>query len=620
MKTKKMLTILVLALGLIVCQAVTTEAEPMGTAFTYQGRLIDGNDSADGLYDFQFKLFDSAADGNKINEDVNIPDLDVTEGYFTVKLDFGSDVFDGDARWLEISVRPGDMNDPNDYTTLSPRQEITLAPYTLYATTSGTVAIPLNLLGSSSQAILQATNTGTGNAIYAQALGSGARAVYGMAPSSGSGSNYGGYFVANGSSGQGVFGSSSGSAGRGVYGGASGSVGQGVCGIATNSGNVTNYGGYFVSYGKSGIGVKAEVWGDSATGLYGLASSGSGTTYGVKGESASPDGTGVYGTNISTGNYGYLGGPSSAVYGYSSDSNAGCFETAAADGKAVYGKALQSGDVTNYGGYFESPSKFGGGVYGLATNSYGGKGVWGKATGDAGIGVYGETLGNINPAVMGVASNTSGGKGVLGTAAGTSGIGIRGEATSSSGTNYGVYGMTNSPTGYAGYFSGNMKIDGTGNGLIFPDGTKQTTAASELQVYFTVKRDASYVFPGGGTFIDFSSDSTILENEGGAFDQSTSTFTAPTSGIYTFHGRIQFSGMISGDFIKAILRVGTRYYYGSLSKVTGSPESAEVNLTVHLNTGDTVSLWGEVSSSATVYVYGGTGSFIYTYFNGAKVF
>lgn len=36
-----------------------------------------------------------------------------------------SGVFDGNALWLEIGVRPGNLNDPNVYTVLSPRQEVT---------------------------------------------------------------------------------------------------------------------------------------------------------------------------------------------------------------------------------------------------------------------------------------------------------------------------------------------------------------------------------------------------------------------------------------------------------------------------------------------------------------
>jgi hypothetical protein len=134
MKSRRMLTILALVLGLMVWSAAVSNAAPMGTAFTYQGRLIDANSAADGEYDFQFKLFDDSNDpcsGNQLGSDVNKPDVDVIDGYFTVKLDFGSGIFDGNAVWLEIGVRPGDMNDPNTYTVLSPRQQITAAPYVL---------------------------------------------------------------------------------------------------------------------------------------------------------------------------------------------------------------------------------------------------------------------------------------------------------------------------------------------------------------------------------------------------------------------------------------------------------------------------------------------------------
>jgi hypothetical protein len=109
---------------------------PIGTAFTYQGRLIDADEAADGLYDFQFKLYDSASNGNQIGGDVNASETQVNDGYFSVELDFGN-VFDGNERWLEIGVRPGEQSDPNVYTTLSPRQELTPTPYAIYAETAG---------------------------------------------------------------------------------------------------------------------------------------------------------------------------------------------------------------------------------------------------------------------------------------------------------------------------------------------------------------------------------------------------------------------------------------------------------------------------------------------------
>jgi hypothetical protein len=140
MKTTKMLTFLVVALGMVCSRAEISEAAPMSTAFTYQGRLMDGNGPSDGLYDLQFTLYDDANTiiGNKIGSDVNWPDVDVIDGYFTVMLDFNDpNAFTGDSRWLEVVVRPGDSSDANDFVALVPRQELTPTPYALYARTAG---------------------------------------------------------------------------------------------------------------------------------------------------------------------------------------------------------------------------------------------------------------------------------------------------------------------------------------------------------------------------------------------------------------------------------------------------------------------------------------------------
>jgi hypothetical protein len=50
METKRMLkAVLVLALVLVVCQSSPAGAAPMGTAFTIQGLLMDGNEPANGF-------------------------------------------------------------------------------------------------------------------------------------------------------------------------------------------------------------------------------------------------------------------------------------------------------------------------------------------------------------------------------------------------------------------------------------------------------------------------------------------------------------------------------------------------------------------------------------------
>jgi hypothetical protein len=53
----------------------------------------------------------------------------ITEGSFTVLLDFGATAFNGDARWLQIAVRSPAGS--GVFTTLSPRQELTATPYAL---------------------------------------------------------------------------------------------------------------------------------------------------------------------------------------------------------------------------------------------------------------------------------------------------------------------------------------------------------------------------------------------------------------------------------------------------------------------------------------------------------
>ncbi|MDH4240582.1 MAG: hypothetical protein OEW48_13560, partial [Phycisphaerae bacterium] len=145
MGSKKMLAILVLGLVPVVWLAWAAGASPMGTAWTYQGRLLDANGPADGVYDFHFKLFDdpNVVIGNQAGADVNVADVDVIDGYFTVLLDFGGEVFDGNAVWLEIVVRPGDSTDPNTFVTLSPRQKVAPTPYALYAIKAAGFDIPM---------------------------------------------------------------------------------------------------------------------------------------------------------------------------------------------------------------------------------------------------------------------------------------------------------------------------------------------------------------------------------------------------------------------------------------------------------------------------------------------
>src|SRR5262249_16843705 len=101
------------------------------TAFTYQGRLTDAGNPAQGNFDLQFKLFDTSTVGTGTQAGVTLVrnTVAVSEGVFTVALDFGANVFTGAERFLEIGVRPA--GNANPYTVLAPRQPITATPYAI---------------------------------------------------------------------------------------------------------------------------------------------------------------------------------------------------------------------------------------------------------------------------------------------------------------------------------------------------------------------------------------------------------------------------------------------------------------------------------------------------------
>jgi len=112
---------------------VITAAAALGTSITYQGRLTDGGSPANGPYDLIFLLRDGAVSGNVVGNSVELDDVDIANGLFTVQLDFGPGAFNGDARWLQIGVRPWDSY--GAYAELLPWQQLTAAPYAQFAQT-----------------------------------------------------------------------------------------------------------------------------------------------------------------------------------------------------------------------------------------------------------------------------------------------------------------------------------------------------------------------------------------------------------------------------------------------------------------------------------------------------
>jgi hypothetical protein len=163
-------------------------------AFTYQGRLTSGGVPANGIYDFTFILYDASVGGSQSGPIITRNDVTVTNGLFSVTLDFG-DIFSGTQYYLDISVRPGASS--GSYTPLTPRQPLTATPY------AAGLVLPFEAVNNSSGSAFVIDNNGSGQAaefrsnstfatIYASNSGTGGT-IRADTGSSGQGSAFTGY-------------------------------------------------------------------------------------------------------------------------------------------------------------------------------------------------------------------------------------------------------------------------------------------------------------------------------------------------------------------------------------------------------------------------------------------
>lgn len=215
----------------LVALAPPARSATVGNGFTYQGSLSDGAVAPTGPYDFRFTLFDAAVGGSSHGV-VTSDDVQVTNGVFSVVLDFGPTFF-GDARWLQVEVRQGSST--GAYTVL-PRQQLTPAPYAI------SLGLPLYEQVSHTGSLLVMMNTGTGSGASFE-TGPGSSVNYGVV----------GITRSTGSQSAGV---------RGTAGAASGNV-IGVEGVALTSPSGTG----LVGRGAA-TGAFIEATGATSTGLF----------------------------------------------------------------------------------------------------------------------------------------------------------------------------------------------------------------------------------------------------------------------------------------------------------------------------------------------------------------
>jgi hypothetical protein len=132
-----MTTNIKLHLLLLVLLNASVLGHAQGTAFNYQGRLVENGVAANGTYDFVFTLYDAEVGGNVLGAAVTLGAVSVGAGQFFAPLDFGAGVFTGEPRWLQIAVRAAGAA---NYSSLTPRQALLPTPYSIYAASAGGVA------------------------------------------------------------------------------------------------------------------------------------------------------------------------------------------------------------------------------------------------------------------------------------------------------------------------------------------------------------------------------------------------------------------------------------------------------------------------------------------------
>jgi len=458
------------------------------TTFTYQGHLTESGTPADGLYEFEVRLL------NDLEAQIGIAETSiatVTEGIFAMDLDYGPAAFDGNQRFLEISVRS--VMAGGAFTTLSPNHPITSTPVAQFAL-SGNEG-PTGPQGDPGTDGLDGTPGSQGP--------QGEQGPQGIQGNPGADGNDG----AQGPQGD-----------------------QGIPGTPGDSHWLLNGANTYFNGGKVGIGtstptysfevisdLNSAIWASTTgqAGVYGESTAASNIAYGGRFLASSTEGRGVYGlaTSSSGINYGVFGRT------FSSNGYAGYFQggknyfegsvgigttnpnaslevfsgqpiglaVATTQDTAVYGNATSTTAVST-GGYFESASPFGAGVRGFANSSTGfNYGVYGETSSPDGYAGYFQGGRNYFSGNVGIGTNdpqypleisTNVERGVSVSTAGKYGIfsetissdgsdfagrfqsrsinggGLLALATHDSGVNYGVYAQTYSANGFAGYFIG----------------------------------------------------------------------------------------------------------------------------------------------------------------------
>lgn len=173
-----------LLLLLLAALVSSASVQAQGTAFSYQGRLNQSGNPTTGIYDLRFTPYGAPTDPTPASASITVAAAPVTNGLFTVTLDFGAGLFTGAPRWLEIAVR---TNGAASFTTLEPRQLVTAVPYAIHAgsasdVASGKVVTSLNNLRDNVSLLAgdNITLTPSGNTLTISSAGGSSNGVWSL--------------------------------------------------------------------------------------------------------------------------------------------------------------------------------------------------------------------------------------------------------------------------------------------------------------------------------------------------------------------------------------------------------------------------------------------------------
>jgi hypothetical protein len=317
--------------------AIAHQAIAQGTAFTYQGRLNVGTNQANGSYDLTFALFSASSGAGQVGNTVTNLATAVTNGLFTVPLDFGAN-FPGTSRWLEISVR---TNGASAFVTLNPRQLLTPTPYAIFAQTAASLNNGFGNLPSGGQSAIGGGAWNYASGSYATIAGGNSNTNTGYSSTIGGGINntvtVGSYATISGGEGNTVNNASD----AVIGGGRANRVGQA---FSTVSGGIFNDAEDFFSFIGGGSNNVVQ-WGGKFSVIAG------GTL------------------NNTAGSYSFIGGGDNNTAGNYATVGGGSFDNANGQNATVSGGTLNNalGDYSVIGGGFQntagSPQSFIGGGY-----------------------------------------------------------------------------------------------------------------------------------------------------------------------------------------------------------------------------------------------------------------